>query len=62
MIQELLVDETVLVSEEEILAHSMSYALQELHLVMEVGGAVGLAALLSRKVEEDLGGYIAVAN
>lgn len=48
-----LVDETVLVSEEEIAA-AMAYALHELHLVVEGGGAVGIAALQAGKV--DVGG------
>jgi len=44
-----LVDETVLVSEEEIAA-AMAWALTEHHLVVEGGGAVGIAALLHGKV------------
>jgi threonine dehydratase len=52
------VDETILVSEEEIAA-AMAHALAELHLVVEGGGAVGIAALLSEKVRE-LGRNIAV--
>ncbi len=44
-----LVDEHLLVSEEEI-ADAMLYAARQLHLVVEGGGAVGLAALLQRKV------------
>lgn len=45
-----LVDDTVLVSEEEI-ARAMAFALKEEHLVLEGGGAVGIAALLHQKVE-----------
>jgi threonine dehydratase len=52
------VDDTVLVSEEEIAA-AMAYALEEYHLVVEGGGAVGIAALLSEKVK-DLGQNVAV--
>ena len=52
------VDDTILVSEDEIAA-AMAYALEEYHLVVEGGGAVGLAALLSDKVQE-LGKNIAV--
>jgi threonine dehydratase len=44
-----LVDEHVLVSEEEI-ADAMLYAARRLQLVVEGGGAVGLAALLEGKV------------
>lgn len=43
------VDETVLVSEEEIAA-AMTFALEKHHLVVEGGGAVGIAALLYTKV------------
>jgi threonine dehydratase len=57
MIQQF-VDETVLVSEGEI-AHAMDYALQKQHLVIEGGGAVGLAAVLKEKVDK-LGENIAV--
>ncbi|RIK45137.1 MAG: hydroxyectoine utilization dehydratase EutB [Chloroflexi bacterium] len=46
-----LVDEVVLVSEEEIAA-GMVYALHEEHQVVEGGAAVGIAALLSGKVQE----------
>ncbi len=52
------VDDTVLVSEEEIAA-AMAYALEEYHLVVEGGGAVGIAALLSEKVP-NLGKNVAV--
>ena len=44
-----LVDSTLLVSEEEI-AGAMSYALETYHQVVEGGGAVGLAALLSGRL------------
>lgn len=57
MIQQL-VDETVLVSEEEI-ALAMGYVMQNEHLVIEGGGAVGLAAVLNEKVHK-LGKNIAV--
>jgi len=50
MVQEY-VDETVLVSEEEI-AEAMACALETHHLVVEGGGAVGIAALLNRRVRE----------
>jgi len=43
------VDDTVLVSEEEI-ADAMAFALEKHHLVVEGGGAVGIAALLHRRV------------
>ena len=48
MVQEY-VDDVVLVSEEEI-AEAMIYALEKHHLVVEGAGAVGIAALLHRKV------------
>jgi threonine dehydratase len=44
------VDETVLVSEEEIAA-GMAFALDEHHQVLEGGGAVGIAALLNKKTK-----------
>jgi threonine dehydratase len=44
------VDETVLVSEEEI-AHAMVYALTNEKMVVEGGGAVALAALLAGKLD-----------
>ena len=50
MVQEY-VDETVLVSEEEI-AEAMACALETHHLVVEGGGAVGLAAVLNRRVRK----------
>jgi threonine dehydratase len=49
MIQEY-VDDTVLVSEEEI-ADAMAFALEKHHLVVEGGGAVGIAALLRQELE-----------
>ena len=49
MVQEY-VDETVLVSEEEI-AGAMAGLLEKDHLVVEGGGAVGVAALLHRRVQ-----------
>jgi threonine dehydratase len=52
------VDDTVLVSEEEI-ARAMAFALERHHLVVEGGGAVGIAALLSGKVAR-LGQHVAV--
>ena len=48
MVQEY-VDDVVLVSEEEI-AEAMIFALEKHHLVVEGAGAVGIAALLHRKV------------
>ena len=51
------VDEIVLVSEDEI-AEAMAYLLREEHLVVEGGGAVGIAALLQNKV--DLGENVVV--
>jgi threonine dehydratase len=45
------VDETVLVSESEI-ASSMVFALDKHHLVVEGGGAVGIAALMHNKVKK----------
>jgi threonine dehydratase len=44
-----LVDDTVLVTEEEIAA-AMAYALKVQHQVVEGGGAVGLAAVLHEKI------------
>jgi threonine dehydratase len=52
------VDETVLVSETEIAA-GMAFAFKQHHLVVEGGGAVGLAALLHGKIE-GLGEQVAV--
>lgn len=45
------VDETVLVSESEI-ASAMVFALDKHHLVVEGGGAVGIAALMHKKVKK----------
>lgn len=44
------IDETVLVSEQEIAA-AMAFALEHHHLVVEGSGAVGIAALMSRKIQ-----------
>lgn len=52
------VDETVLVSEEEI-AEAMMFCLSQHHMVVEGGAAVGVAALLSNKVGQ-LGDNVAV--
>ncbi|MCD6517725.1 MAG: pyridoxal-phosphate dependent enzyme [Candidatus Aminicenantes bacterium] len=52
------IDETVLVSEEEIAA-AMAFALEKHHLVVEGGGAVGISALISGKVKH-LGKHVAV--
>jgi len=52
------VDETVLVSEEEIAA-AMAFALKKHHLVVEGGGAVGIAALRAGKIRH-LGKRVAV--
>ena len=52
------VDDTVLVSEEEI-AEAMAFSLEEHHLVVEGAGAVGIAAVLQRRVR-DAGHNIAV--
>lgn len=52
------VDDAILVSDEEI-AEAMAFALKEHHLVVEGGGAVGIAALLHRRAK-DLGKHIAV--
>ena len=53
-----LVDEVVLVSEEEI-AGAMAFALAEHHMVVEGGGAVGIAAVLHGKVGR-VGRHVAV--
>jgi threonine dehydratase len=50
MIRELM-DEAVLVSEAEI-AHAMTFALERYHLMIEGGGAVGLAAILGNKMRK----------
>lgn len=52
------VDQTVLVTEAEIAA-GMTFALEKEHLVVEGGGAVGIAALLAGKVD-NLGKKVAV--
>jgi threonine dehydratase len=52
------VDEAVLVSEEEIAA-AMAFALERHHLVVEGSGAVGIAALMSGKIQH-LGKHVAV--
>jgi len=52
------VDETVLVSEQEIAA-AMAFALERHHLVVEGGGAVGIAALRAGKLQH-LGKHVAV--
>jgi threonine dehydratase len=52
------VDETVLVSEQEIGA-AMAFALERHHLVVEGGGAVGIAALRAGKLQH-LGKHVAV--
>ena len=45
-----LVDETLLVSEDEI-AQAMRYIFETQRLVVEGGAAVGVAALLAKKIE-----------
>jgi threonine dehydratase len=57
MIQEF-VDETILVSEREI-AEAMTFAFEEHRIVVEGGGAVGIAALLAGKAKQ-VGGNVAV--
>lgn len=52
------VDDTVLVSEEEI-AGAMAFMLEKHHLIVEGAGAVGISALLYGKVEH-LGRHVAV--
>jgi threonine dehydratase len=52
------VDKTVLVTENEIAA-GMTFALEKEHLVVEGGGAVGIAALLAGKVK-DMGERVAL--
>jgi threonine dehydratase len=52
------IDETVLVSEQEIGA-AMAFALEHHHLVVEGGGAVGIAALMAGKIQH-LGKRVAV--
>jgi threonine dehydratase len=60
MIQEY-VDETFLVTEEEI-ASAMAFALQEHHLVVEGGGAVALAAVLHGRVGGAPGNTVVVVS
>jgi threonine dehydratase len=58
------VDETVLVSEEEI-AEAMMFCLSKQHIVVEGGAAVGVAALLSnkgRKIGDNVAVVISGAN
>jgi threonine dehydratase len=50
MVQEY-VDDFLLVSEKEI-AEAMIFALERHHLLVEGAGALGIAALLARKVED----------
>jgi len=52
------VDETVLVSEDEIAA-GMVFALEQHHQVLEGGGAVGIAALMAKKVRH-LGKHVVI--
>ncbi len=52
------VDGTLLVSEDEI-AGAMVFALEKHHLIVEGGGAVGIASVLYGKVKE-LGEHVAV--
>jgi len=56
-----LIDDFVLVSEDEI-ASAMVFALEEHHLVVEGGGAVGIAALLSGKLPEMKGSVVVVVS
>jgi threonine dehydratase len=56
-----LIDDFVLVSEDEI-ASAMVFALEEHHLVVEGGGAVGIAALLSGKLPETKGSVVVVVS
>jgi len=60
MVQEY-VDDVVLVSDEEIAA-SMAFALEKHHLVVEGSGAVGIAALLYRRVREVGRNVVAVVS
>jgi threonine dehydratase len=60
MVQEY-VDETLLVTEEEIAA-AMAFALQEHHMVVEGGAAVALAAVLHGRVEEATGSTVIVIS
>jgi threonine dehydratase len=54
-------DETVLVAESEIAA-GMLFALEQHHLVLEGGGAVGIAALLFEKVKKLRSKLVIVAS
>jgi threonine dehydratase len=56
-----LIDDFVLVSEDEI-ASAMVFALEEHHLLVEGGGAVGIAALLSGKLAETKGSLVVVVS
>jgi len=56
-----LIDDFVLVSEDEI-ASAMVFALEEHHFVVEGGGAVGIAALLSGKLPEMKGSVVVVVS
>jgi threonine dehydratase len=56
-----LLDDFVLVSDEEI-AKAMLFALNEHHLMVEAGGAVGIAALLSEKLPEAKGSVAVVVS
>ena len=55
------VDETVLVSEEEI-AQAMAFVLAEHHLIVEGSGAVGIAALMHKKIANLEGPVVAVLS
>lgn len=56
-----LIDDFVLVSEDEI-ASAMVFALEDHHFVVEGGGAVGIAALLSGKLPETKGSVVVVVS
>ncbi|MCJ7621233.1 MAG: pyridoxal-phosphate dependent enzyme, partial [Anaerolineae bacterium] len=56
-----LIDDFVLVSEDEI-ASAMVFALEEHQFVVEGGGAVGIAALLSGKLPEMKGSVVVVVS
>jgi threonine dehydratase len=56
-----LVDDTVVVSEDEIAA-AMALALEEHHLVVEGAGAVGIAALMHGRVHRLRGNAVAVVS
>ena len=55
------VDQSILVSEEEI-AMGMTYALEKEHLVVEGGGAVGIGALLAAKIPDLVGKIVLVIS